>query len=97
MKNTYYIIFHLKVKGELQSFGKFYIGHHRGLAHGLFSQMKGKADTDGSEVLFVELMETREKLPLNIQMLACSLDELSENCRLIAKETFKWNNMDPRN
>lgn len=97
MEKTYYIMFHLKVKGELQAFGKFYIGQHRGLAHGLFNQMKGKADTDGSEVLFVELMETHEKLPLNIQMLACTLDELSDNCRLIAKETFKWNNIDPRN
>lgn len=97
MKKTYYILFHVKVNGELQAFGKFYIGQNRGLAHGLFSLMKGKSDTDGSEVLFVELMETQDKLPLNIQMLACTLDELSENCRLIAKETFKWNNIDPNN
>ncbi|MGN6420414.1 MAG: hypothetical protein ACTHMC_23095 [Pseudobacter sp.] len=97
MKKTYYIMFHIKVKGELQTFGKFYIGQHRALAHGLFKKMRGKADTDGSEVLFVELMETHEKLPLNIQMLACTLDELAENCRVIAKETFKWNNIDPGN
>jgi hypothetical protein len=41
----------------------------------------------------MELMETVNDLPLNIKMISCSLDELTENCRLITKETFNIINL----
>jgi hypothetical protein len=97
MEKNFYILIHLKVKGELQTIGKFYIGHNREAAYGLFKKMKGNSAANGTEVLFMELTETLSELPTNIKMLSCTLNELSENCRVITKEIFKWNNMDPLN
>lgn len=97
MEMNFYLTIHLKVKGELQTIGKFYIGNKREAAYELFNKMKGNRATSGTEVLFMELTETQSELPTNIKMLSCTLNELSENCRIITKEIFKWNNMDPLN
>ncbi|QEC42313.1 hypothetical protein [Pseudobacter ginsenosidimutans] len=94
MEQNFYIMIHLKVKGELQTIGKFYIGNKQPKAYALFKKLKGNSAADGTEVLFMELTETRSELPVNIKMISCTLDELSGNCRTITKEIFKWNNMD---
>ena len=40
-------------------------------------------------VLQMDLMETKNNLPVNIKVLGCTLEEMAENCKTIAKETFK--------
>ena len=95
MQQNFYIMVHLKVKDELQTIGRFHIGNQQPKAYALFRKLKGNSDADGTEVLFMELTETLSELPVNIKMIACTLDELSANCRTITKEIFKWNNMDP--
>ncbi|WP_127131254.1 hypothetical protein [Pseudoflavitalea rhizosphaerae] len=94
MEKNFYIMIHLKVKGELQIIGRFSIGNNQSKAYTLFKKLKGNSAADGTEVLFMELTETLSGLPVNINMIACTLDELSANCRTITKEIFKWNNMD---
>jgi hypothetical protein len=38
-------------------------------------------------------METKNGLPVNMQMIGCSLEDLAENCKIITKETFKLFNL----
>jgi len=45
-------------------------------------------------VLSLELMETRNGLPLNVQMLSCCLDDLAENTKIITREIFKLHNLE---
>lgn len=89
MKTTFYILLHVKTPKDIQTFGKFYIGNDRNAAYKLFNSLKGSTDLNGNCVLFAELMETQRDLPVNIKMLACTLNELAENCRIITKEIFK--------
>ncbi|MBZ5857691.1 hypothetical protein [Flavihumibacter profundi] len=92
METTFYILLHVNTPGHLQTFGKFYIGNDKEFAHALFSRLKGNSDIDGNGILYAELMETHNDLPVNIQILSCTLGELAENCRIITKEVFKlWN------
>ncbi len=93
MIQQFFIILHMKIKGELQSFGKFELGTDREEAYALFRQLKGRSDANNDNVLFMELTETVDNLPANIKILSCTLDELSDNCRIITKGLFRNNNL----
>jgi hypothetical protein len=95
MKETvFYILISIKTADGFESFAKFYIGNNRSFANTLFRKLKGRREVDENSVLTFDLMETKDGLPLNMQLLSCTLDELSENCKLITKETFKLINLD---
>ena len=44
-------------------------------------------------MLTIELVETVNELPVNLHILACTLEELTYNCRIITKEAFKLHNL----
>ena len=46
-------------------------------------------------MLTIDLVETIHDLPVNLHILACTLDELVFNCKIIAKEAFKIFNLKP--
>jgi flagellar motor switch protein FliM len=92
METTFYIILNIITPNGLQSYARFYIGNDRNMAYQLFSQLKGSADINEKNILYLELMETVENLPVNIRMISCSLNELADNCRMITKEIFTWAN-----
>jgi hypothetical protein len=94
METTFYILVHIKTPEQLQTIGKFFIGNDRQFANGLFLQLNGNPAIDNQGVLFVELMETLHGLPVNIQLLACTLNELTENYRIITREVFRQSHLD---
>ena len=93
METTFYIILNMKTPGGLESYGRFNIGNDRQKAHDIFRKLKGNPEIDEKNILTMELMETVNNLPVNIHMLGCSLNELSENCRTITKEIFNAVNL----
>jgi hypothetical protein len=56
--------------------------------------MKGNKKVDDKTILQMEFVETRNDLPVNIQVISCSLDKLAENCKTITKEIFKFSNLE---
>jgi hypothetical protein len=56
--------------------------------------MKGSSDVNDKTILHLDLVEARNELPTNIQMISCSLDQLAENCKIITKEIFKFSNLE---
>ena len=76
-----------------ESFGKYNLGNNRKTATAIFRQLKGSPDVDLKTMLTMELEETVNGLPVNIQMLACTLEELAYNTKIIVKETFKLLNL----
>jgi hypothetical protein len=94
METTFYIVLNMKTPDGLESYGRFNIGNDRQKAYHIFRKLKGDPDTNEKHVLCMELMETVNNLPVNIHMLGCSLNELSENCRIITKEIFNAVNLD---
>ena len=43
----------------------------------------------GKCILQIDLMETKNNLPVNIKVIGCTLEQLAENCKIITKEVFK--------
>ena len=92
-ENTFYVLVSLKTCDGFENFGRFNLGNDRKAAAQVFRQFKGSPDVNEKTVLTIELMETVNALPLNLNILACTLEELSYNTRVIAKETFKLHNL----
>jgi hypothetical protein len=93
-QSTFYIVINLKTSQGYECIGKFFIGDHRKSASGIFLQLKGSSTVNEKSIIQLDLMESKNGLPANLQMISCSLEELSENCRIITKELFRLLNME---
>jgi hypothetical protein len=93
MQTKFYIISHLKTPAGPEAFGRFEIGNDREAATQLFAKLKGDKEVNDQNMLCIELMETSNGLPINITILSCTLDQLTENCRIITKEIFTLRNL----
>lgn len=94
METQFYITLTLKTPKGLESFAKFYIGNNRDRAFAIFKQLKGMHDVSETNILYIDFLETREGLPLNLDVITCTLNQLAENCRIITKELFKSENLE---
>ena len=91
--NAFYILISLRTPEGFESFGKYNLGNNRKRATAIFRQLKGSYDVDLKTMLTMELEETVNGLPVNLQLLACTLEELAHNTKIIVKETFKLLNL----
>lgn len=95
MKETsFFVAVNLKTPGGSECIARFYIGKKRKPATDIFLQLKGRKEIDEKAILTLDLVESRDGLPLNMQMINCSLEELAENCKIITKEVFKLLNLE---
>jgi hypothetical protein len=80
-------------KGYVQT-GSFFIGHDKEEASELFAQLTGNSITMNKAVLRLDFMATSEQgLDTVLGTLGCTLCEMSENIKVILKETFRMLNM----
>lgn len=93
METQFYILITLKTTDGLESFGKFFIGNERERATAIFNKMKGSRNVAEKNVLYMEFMETVKGLPLNLDVVSCTLTEMAENCKTITKELFISQNL----
>lgn len=93
MQTKFYIICHLTTPAGPEAYGRFEIGNDRKTAYQLFARLKGDKEVKEYNMLCLELMETVNELPVNINVLSCTLDQLTENFRLITKEIFNQRNL----
>jgi len=94
VETKYHIQLHVKTGNDFQCYGKFFLGKNRKLANDIFQKLKGSRKVTDKTILHLDLVEARNELPTNIQMISCSLDELAENCKIITKEIFKFSNLE---
>lgn len=92
-QTTFYIVLNIRTCNGYESFGKFFVGNNKEFATGIFARLKGRKNVNEESVLQFDLVETINGLPVNMQMISCSLEELAENCKIITKETFKLFNL----
>jgi hypothetical protein len=93
-QNGFYIVMNLKAGKNYESYARFYIGNKRRFAESLFQKLKGSKEVSEKSILQLELTEISKGLPVNINLLSCTLDELAENCKIITKELFKQFNLE---
>jgi len=94
MENSFCIKLTIKTGTGHEVFGEFFLGSNRKVAENIFQQLKGDREVDERNILQLDLMESRNGLPVNIRMMSCDLDELQDNCRIITKEMFRIFNLE---
>jgi hypothetical protein len=95
METSFYILIYIKTPRGFESFARFYIGDKKELALHLFDKLKGNDELFEDCILQIDLMETKNGLPVNIKVIGCTLEELTENCKTITKEAFKIFTLEP--
>jgi hypothetical protein len=93
-QTTFNIRLNIRTGNGFECFGKFFLGNRREFASTIFDQLKGKKNLEEKSILQFDLVESINGLPVSIQVISCSLEELAENCKLITRETFKVINME---
>lgn len=88
MSQEYRIAIHLKTLRGFETIGEFLLDTSRTDVYRLFRSLKGNVIQVQEGILVMELTSIVRGLPMDIQMLSCSLDELGENCKLITKFLF---------
>lgn len=94
MQSQFYIILSLKTPAGFIDYGQYFFGDDRQAADELFDQLQGGHTITGQALLHIDLMETVNELPLKIKTIACTLDELAYNTKLIAREIFRLKNLE---
>ena len=89
METSFYILVYLKTPRGFDNFARFSIGDKEEPARLLFNKLKGSEEWIDDRILQMDLMETKNGLPVNIKVIGCTLEELTENCKNITKEAFK--------
>jgi len=90
---SFFIELNVKTGSDFQTFGKFFLGSDRRFANSIFGKLVGSKRIGRDTILNMELVEAKDELPQNIQMISCTLEQLTENCKMITRETFKFLNM----
>ncbi len=93
VETRYYIKFTLKTANGFESFGQMFIGNDKTTAYDIFSRLKGNEEVNETNILQLDFIETKEGLPVDLKVLHCTLNEMSENCKIITKEVFKYFNL----
>jgi hypothetical protein len=94
METQFYIMLSLKTIDGFADYGQYYFENDREAAYELFGQLKGNKNIGDSCLLHIDLMETIDELPVKINTICCTLDELAYNCKLIAREIFRLKNLE---
>lgn len=94
MGTDFHINLNIKTAGGFESYGKFFIGSNRNAAEKIFSKLNGTKEVNSKSILIVEFVETDRNLPLNIDVISCTLEELTKNIKIITKEVFKLLNLE---
>ena len=89
MDNHFQISLHLTTPSGFETFGTFELGKDREQALAIFSELKGTPEIAKNSILYMVFSEIQAGIPLPIEMMHCTLDELAFNARVITREVFK--------
>lgn len=94
MKKQFYLLLNVRTPRGFKTYGQYFLGDDRTSAESLFDSLKGATKNNEHTLLHLDLMETIDEIPAKVKTKCCTLEELGDNCKTIAKETFKQLNLD---
>ncbi len=94
MKKQFYLLLSLKTAKGFETYGQYFLGEDRTCAESVFTGLKGATKFNEQALLHLDLMETINELPVKVKTKCCTLEELGDNCKWIAKETFRLLNLE---
>ena len=94
MERKFYIELNMKTVEGFERFGCFELGGDREFAVRLFHGLAGRPAEGDTEVLHMDLVEKREGLPMNMEVISCTVEELGKNIKYLTRELFKKLNLE---
>lgn len=94
MDNLFSISLNIKTTSGFESFVTYNLGVDKDKAAKIFAQLKGSPNLTGATVLTVDFTEMENGIPLPVNMLECTFDEVLENTKIITREIFKNLNLE---
>jgi hypothetical protein len=91
-----YIALNIKTPAGYETYGRFFLGKNKIFAYEVFNKLKGDEVFDETSVLYLDLIETSAGLPVNMNILSCTIEQLAENIKIITREVFKAINLENR-
>jgi len=92
-ENVFNALLSMRTADGFESFARFNLGNDRKAARKIFSQLQGDPVVDEKTILTIDLVETVNDLPVNLNILGCTLEQMSYNCKIMVKERFKLLNL----
>jgi hypothetical protein len=92
-ETDFHIALNIKTVDGFETYGRFFLGSDGEAAQNVFLKLNGSKKVSNKSILTLELVETSRNLPLNIQVISCTLEELTKNIKIITKEVFKLLNL----
>lgn len=93
MDKSFYIDISIQAQDGPKRIGRFELGTDRQSAYTLFKKLKGSPEINQKDMLYIELMEIANGLPLNFDIMTCDLQELGTNVMLVTQELFRVSNL----
>lgn len=93
MHSNYYIILRMRAGLELECFGQFNFSAPHSFMEKIYTEMKGIRDGGEELPIQIDFMEVVGGIPSSFHIVACTLDELACNVKVIAREVFKIFNL----
>jgi hypothetical protein len=94
VRTTFFIELNMKTAAGFECYGYFDLGDNRAFAARLFSVLEGLPAEGDAPILHMNLVEKYKGLPVNIQVIGCSMEELCRNVKVITREIFKRINLE---
>jgi hypothetical protein len=89
MESLFQISLHLKTPSGFATYGTFDLGPDREQALAIFKELKGTPEIAENSILYMDFSEIRDGIPLPIEIMHCTLDEIAYNSRVITREIFR--------
>jgi len=70
--------------------GQFYMGKDKAQAVETFERLSGEHQSEKPGVLKIDLVEKQPDVDLVLGHLRCTLEQFTENCRIITVDAFKY-------
>jgi len=91
MEKKFHISFSMNTPLGFETYGTFDLGSGSEQAAMIFKQLKGTKELAEKSILHMDFTEVGDGLPIPIEMLHCTLDDIAYNSRVITRELFKKN------
>jgi len=91
METTFKISVQIRTLKGMKEIGSFQMGSSADLAKNTFNSLKGDPLLANTAYLRMDLVKEGEwYLPVCISSIGCTLDEYTENCRIITRDAYKY-------
>jgi hypothetical protein len=91
METTFNIVISIRTTDGLAEVGSFSMGGDADFARETFEALSGDRNELRDPMIRIDLVRREDAgLPVLLSSVACTLDEYTENCRVIVRDVFKY-------